>query len=328
MIITRTPLRISFFGGGTDYPVYYRKHGGKILSTTISKYNYLTVRELPPFFDHKYRIRYFKSEYKNTIKEIDHPSVRECLKFLDFSKGIELVHTGDVPAMSGLGSSSAFSVGMLHSLYALKGEFVTKRKLALEAIDIEQNRIGESVGSQDQVAAAFGGLNIIEFMKNGQINVTPVTISSQRIKDLEKSIVIFFTGISRSASEIAQTQILESENKTKELDLMKDMVDEAVGILYSKQRNLDDFGHLLNESWQLKRSITQKISNDFIDSVYERGIKAGAIGGKLLGAGGGGFIAFYVNERKRKRLIEQMSDLLHVPFHFDQMGSHIIHYSK
>lgn len=328
MIITRTPLRISFFGGGTDYPVYYRKHGGKILSTTISKYNYLTVRELPPFFDHKYRIRYFKSEYKNLIEEIDHPSVRECLKFLDYSKGIELVHTGDVPAMSGLGSSSAFSVGMLHSLYALKGEFVTKRKLALEAIDIEQNRIGESVGSQDQVAAAFGGLNIIEFMKNGQINVTPVTISSQRIKDLEKSIVIFFTGISRSASEIAQTQILESENKTKELDLMKDMVDEAVGILYSKQRNLDDFGHLLNESWQLKRSITQKISNDFIDSVYERGIKAGAIGGKLLGAGGGGFIAFYVNERKRKRLIEQMSDLLHVPFHFDQMGSHIIHYSK
>lgn len=328
MIITRTPLRISFFGGGTDYPVYYRKHGGKILSTTISKYNYLTVRELPPFFDHKYRIRYFKSEYKNLIEEIDHPSVRECLKFLDFSKGIELVHTGDVPAMSGLGSSSAFSVGMLHSLYALKGEFVTKRKLALEAIDIEQNRIGESVGSQDQVAAAFGGLNIIEFMKNGQINVTPVTISSQRIKDLEKSIVIFFTGISRSASEIAQTQILESENKTKELDLMKDMVDEAVGILYSKQRNLDDFGHLLNESWQLKRSITQKISNDFIDSVYERGIKAGAIGGKLLGAGGGGFITFYVNERNRKRLIEQMSDLLHVPFHFDQMGSHIIHYSK
>lgn len=328
MIITRTPLRISFFGGGTDYPVYYRKHGGKILSTTISKYNYLTVRELPPFFDHKYRIRYFKSEYKNLIEEIDHPSVRECLKFLDFSKGIELVHTGDVPAMSGLGSSSAFSVGMLHSLYALKGEFVTKRKLALEAIDIEQNRIGESVGSQDQVAAAFGGLNIIEFMKNGQINVTPVTISSQRIKDFEKSIVIFFTGISRSASEIAQTQILESENKTKELDLMKDMVDEAVGILYSKQRNLDDFGHLLNESWQLKRSITQKISNDFIDSVYERGIKAGAIGGKLLGAGGGGFIAFYVNERNRKRLIEQMSGLLHVPFHFDQMGSHIIHYSK
>jgi len=328
LIITRTPLRISFFGGGTDYPVYYRKHGGKILSTTISKYNYLTVRELPPFFDHKYRIRYFKSEYKNLIEEIDHPSVRECLKFLDYSKGIELVHTGDVPAMSGLGSSSAFSVGMLHSLYALKGEFVTKRKLAIEAIDIEQNRIGESVGSQDQVAAAFGGLNIIEFMKNGQINVTPVTISSQRIKDLEKSIVIFFTGISRSASEIAQTQILESENKTKELDLMKDMVDEAVGILYSKQRNLDDFGHLLNESWQLKRSITQKISNDFIDSVYERGIKAGAIGGKLLGAGGGGFIAFYVNERKRKRLIEQMSDLLHVPFHFDQMGSHIIHYSK
>jgi D-glycero-alpha-D-manno-heptose-7-phosphate kinase len=328
LIITRTPLRISFFGGGTDYPVYYRKHGGKILSTTISKYNYLTVRELPPFFDHKYRIRYFKSEYKNTIKEIEHPSVRECLKFLDFSKGIELVHTGDVPAMSGLGSSSAFSVGMLHSLYALKGEFVTKRKLAIEAIDIEQNRIGESVGSQDQVAAAFGGLNVIEFMKNGQINVTPVTISSQRIKDLEKSIVIFFTGISRSASEIAQTQILESENKIKELDLMKDMVDEAVGILYSKQRNLDDFGHLLNESWQLKRSITQKISNDFIDSVYERGIKAGAIGGKLLGAGGGGFIAFYVNERNRKRLIKQMSDLLHVPFHFDQMGSHIIHYSK
>jgi D-glycero-alpha-D-manno-heptose-7-phosphate kinase len=327
LIITRTPFRISFFGGGTDYPVYYRKHGGKILSSTISKYNYLTVRELPPFFDHKYRIRYFKSEYKNLIEEIDHPSVRECLKFLDFSKGIELVHTGDVPAMSGLGSSSAFSVGMLHSLYALKGEFVTKRKLAIEAIDIEQNRIGEYVGSQDQVAAAFGGLNLIEFLKDGRIIVTPLTISQKRLQQLEDSIVLFFTGLSRTASEIAETQIRETKNKIEELNLMKSMVDDAINILYSENKSLDEFGELLNESWKIKRGLTKKISNEYIDSVYRRGIKAGAIGGKLLGAGGGGFIAFYVNEGNRKRLIEQMSDLLHVPFHFEQMGSHIVHYS-
>ena len=198
MIITRTPLRISFLGGGTDYPVYYREHGGKVLSTTISKYNYLTVRELPPFFDHKYRIRYYKSEYKNSLHDIEHPSVKACLEFLKIEKGIELVHTGDVPAMSGVGSSSAFTVGLLHSLYALSGQFITKRKLAYEAIDIEQNIIGEHVGSQDQVAAAFGGFNIIEFFKDDRIIVQPLTLRNSRIKELEDSLVLFFTGISRT----------------------------------------------------------------------------------------------------------------------------------
>ena len=327
MIITRTPLRISFFGGGTDYPAYYTEHGGKVLSTTISKYNYLTIRELPPFFDHKYRIRYFKSEYKNTINEIEHPSVRACLEFLDIDKGIELVHTGDLPAMSGVGSSSAFTVGLLHSLYALKGDFVTKKKLALEAIEIEQNKIGESVGSQDQVAAAFGGLNLIEFLKDGRIIVTPLTISQKRVQQLEDSIVLFFTGLSRTASEIAETQIHETKNKIKELNLMKSMVDNAMEILYS-ECNLDEFGELLNESWKIKRSLTKKVSNKNIDNIYQRGIDAGAIGGKLLGAGGGGFIAFYVNSEKKENLINAMSELLHVPFHFDQMGSHIIHYSR
>jgi D-glycero-alpha-D-manno-heptose-7-phosphate kinase len=328
VIITRTPLRISFFGGGTDYPVYYRENGGKVLSASISKYNYLTVRELPPFFEHKYRIRYFKSEYKNTIKEIEHPSVRACLEFLDIDKGIELVHTGDVPAMSGVGSSSAFTVGLLHSLYALKGDFVTKKKLALEAIEIEQKKIGECVGSQDQVAASFGGLNLIEFLKDGRIIVTPLTISQKRLQQLEDSIVLFFTGLSRTASEIAETQIRETQNKIKELNLMKSMVDDAINILYSENKSLDEFGELLNESWKIKRGLTEKISNEYIDSVYRRGIKAGAIGGKLLGAGGGGFIAFYVNSEKKNKLINEMSELLHVPFHFDQMGSHIIHYSK
>ena len=328
MIITRTPLRISFFGGGTDYPIYYKQHGGKVLSTTISKYNYLTIRELPPFFDHKFRIRYYKSEHKNTIDEIEHPSVKSCLKFMNIIKGIELVHTGDVPAMSGVGSSSAFTVGLLHSLYALKGDFVTKRKLALEAINIEQNHIGESVGSQDQVAASFGGFNVIEFLKDGRIIVSPITISQERLKKLESSIVLFFTGLSRTASEIAETQILESKNKIKDLNLMKTMVDEAVDILYSDYRNLDEFGELLNESWKIKRSLTNKISNEYIDEIYLRGLNAGATGGKLLGAGGGGFIAFYVNEKNKNNLIKQMSDLLHVPFHFDQMGSHIIHFSK
>lgn len=328
MIITRTPLRISFFGGGTDYPVYYRENGGKVLSASISKYNYLTVRELPPFFEHKYRIRYFKSEYKNTIKEIEHPSVKACLEFLDIDKGIELVHTGDVPAMSGVGSSSAFTVGLLHSLYALKGDFVTKKKLALEAIEIEQNKIGECVGSQDQVAASFGGLNLIEFLKDSRIIVTPLTISQKRLQQLEDSIVLFFTGLSRTASEIAETQIHETKNKIKELNLMKSMVDDAINILYSENKSLDEFGELLNDSWQIKRGLTKKISNEYIDSVYRRGIKGGAIGGKLLGAGGGGFIAFYVNPEKKNKLINEMPELLHVPFHFDQMGSHIIHYSK
>ena len=208
--------------------------------------------------------------------------------------------------MSGVGSSSAFTVGLLHSLYALKGEFVTKRKLAIEAINVEQNLIGEAVGSQDQVAAAFGGLNIREFMKDGRIIVNPVTIHQNRFKELEKSLLLFFTGISRTASEIAKTQINELKNKSKELNLMKEMVDEAVDILYSKNRNLDEFGNLLNESWQIKRNITDKISSAFIDSIYNRGIKAGAIGGKLLGAGGGGFMLSCSTE-KQDSVIQELS---------------------
>jgi len=327
LIITRTPLRISFFGGGTDYPIYYREHGGKVLSTTFSKYNYLTIRELPPFFDHKYRIRYYKSEYRNNIEEIEHPSVKATLNFLNIERGIELVHTGDVPAMSGVGSSSAFTVGLLHSLYALKGEFVTKQKLALESIDIEQNHIGEYVGSQDQIAAAYGGLNIIEFMKDGTVKVNPLTIKQERIQQLEDSICLFFTGISRNASQIAKSQIEHTKNKIIELYEMKQMVDEALAILYSETRSLNEFGLLLHESWKIKRTITNRISSDYIDEIYRTGINAGAIGGKLLGAGGGGFIAFYVESEKKNMLMERLKDLVHVPFHFEQIGSHIVHYS-
>jgi len=328
LIITRTPLRISFFGGGTDYPAYYREHGGKVLSTTISKYNYLTIRELPPFFDHKYRIRYYKSEYKNLLDDIEHPSVKACLKFLQIENGIELVHTGDVPAMSGVGSSSAFTVGLLHSLYALNGQFVTKRKLAYEAIEIEQKIIGEHVGSQDQVAAAFGGFNLVEFFKDNRIVVQPITIPQNRQKNLEDSLVLFFTGISRTASEVAKTQIKETPKKIKELGQMKEMVEQAIEILHDTGTSLDEFGKLLNESWKIKRSITEKISNSKIDLIYERGLEAGALGGKLLGAGGGGFILFYVSPSQKNRLINQLSDLLHVPFHFECMGSHIVHYSQ
>lgn len=328
MIITRTPLRISFFGGGTDYPVYYREHGGEVLSTTISKYNYLTVRELPPFFDHKFRIRYYKSEYTSSINDIQHPSVKACLKFLKIKNGIELVHTGDVPAMSGVGSSSAFTVGLLHSLYALCGQFVTKRKLAYEAIEIEQKIIGEHVGSQDQVAAAFGGFNLIEFFKDDRIVVQPITIKPDRLKGLENSLVLFFTGISRTASEVAKTQIKVTPKKIKELGQMKKMVKQAIDILQDTGSNLDEFGKLLNESWKIKRSMTEKISNPNIDLIYERGLKAGALGGKLLGAGGGGFIIFYVPPSRKNRLINDLSDFLHVPFHFESMGSHIVHYSQ
>ena len=298
-----------------------------MLSTTISKYNYLTVRELPPFFDHKYRIRYYKSEYTNSIDEIQHPSVKACLNFLKVKNGIELVHTGDVPAMSGLGSSSAFTVGLLHSLYALSGQFVTKRKLAYEAIDIEQNIIEEHVGSQDQVAAAFGGLNLIEFSKSDNIVVHPLTIPASRIDELQNSLVLFFTGISRTASEIAKTQIENTPNKIKELCKIGEMVDQAVDILSNHSTPLAEFGKLLNHTWQLKRSITQEISNDSIDSIYQRGLDAGASGGKLLGAGGGGFILFFVTPKKKAALIHELGELLHVPFHFESMGSHVIHYS-
>lgn len=328
MIISRTPFRISFFGGGTDYPVWYKENKGVVLSTTINKYCYITTRYLPPFFNYKYRIRYTFREEANNISEIKHPSVKECLKFLNINKGVEMVHTSDLPAMSGIGSSSAFTVGFLNSLYGLTGKIIGKRQLALDAINIEQNLIKEDVGSQDQVAAAFGGFNKIEFGGNEKIRVQPIVISEDKLKLLQDHLLLFFTGFSRNASEIAKEQIKATPFKNKELKTMQGMVQEAINILNSGSDNIKDFGRLMGESWNIKKSLTNKISNSQIDNIYQAGIEAGVLGGKLCGAGSGGFMLFFAPPEVHAKIKERLKNLLYVPFYFDRTGSQIIFYSS
>ena len=325
MIITRTPFRISFFGGGTDYPVWYDENGGAVISASINKYCFITCRYLPPFFDYKYRIVYSKREEVNLLTEIDHRSVRECLGFMNLERGIEIHHDGDLPARTGLGSSSSFTVGLLHALHALKGCMVSKRQLALDAIHVEQEKIRENVGSQDQTVAAFGGFNKITFAKDNNILVQPVIMGPDRLENFQNHLMLFFTGFSRTASEIAEEQIKQTPNKKTELRTMHAMVDEAVTIL-SSSRDLDEFGKLLHETWKIKRSLTSKISNPNIDRIYETAIKAGAIGGKLLGAGGGGFILFFVRPENQAGVKKALKPLLHVPFKFEGLGSQIIYY--
>lgn len=327
MIISRTPFRISFFGGGTDYPVFYEENEGAVLSTSINKYCYIICRYLPPFFDHKYRIRYSKREETQTISEIQHPSVRECLNFINPDHGVEIQHNADLPAMSGLGSSSAFTVGLLNGLYALKGKMTTKRQLALDAIHVEQEMIKENVGSQDQTVAAFGGFNKIVFGGSQRIVVFPVTIDHDKLDSLQDHLMLFFTGFSRNASEIAEEQIRTTPEKTKELTTMVGMVDEAVNILNSSEGKLMDFGKLLDETWKLKRSLTQSITTPFIDEVYESAMEAGATGGKILGAGGGGFILLFVKPELQRNVREKLGKLLYVPFRFHDLGSQIIYYA-
>lgn len=327
MIITRTPFRISFFGGGTDYPVWYEKNGGAVLATSINKYCYVTCRYLPPFFEHKYRIVYSKNELTKTISEIQHPSVRATLGYMDIDKGVEIHHDGDLPARSGLGSSSSFTVGLLHALYAQKGKMVTKRQLALDAIHIEQEILKENVGAQDQTTAAFGGFNKIEFGGEQQILVNPITLNKNKYILLQNHLMLFFTGFSRFASEIAAEQISKTPDKKTELHRMHEMVDEAIDILNGSDSDILDFGRLLHESWTLKRSLTDKISTPEIDRIYNDARDAGAVGGKLLGAGGGGFILFFVEPEKQPIVKEKLKSLLHVPFNFDTMGSQIIYYA-
>jgi len=327
MVISRTPFRISFFGGGTDYPVWYKENRGAVLSTTINKYCYISCRYLPPFFDYKYRIRYSLREETHSIFQIKHPSARECLKFLNISKGIEMMHTSDIPAQSGIGSSSAFTVGFLNALYALIGKMVTKRQLSRDAINIEQNLIKENVGSQDQVAAAFGGFNKIEFGGEKGFYVYPITITKKKMDLLQDYLMLFFTGFSRNASDIASEQIKNTPRKKKELQAMKEMVEEAVKILNRESNDIEDFGKLLHESWKIKRTLTDFISTSKIDEIYETGLSAGALGGKLLGAGGGGFIMFFAHPEDQPLIKERLKDFLYVPFRFDNLGSQVILYS-
>ncbi|MFH1940938.1 MAG: kinase [bacterium] len=328
MIITRTPFRISFFGGGSDYPVFYKEHGGAVLSTTINKYCYITCRILPPFFDHRFRIRYSNKEETQTIDEIVHPSVRACLKYMGIDKGLEIVHTGDIPAMSGIGSSSSFTVGLLNALYALKGEVVTKRRLAFDAIHVEQDLIGEPVGSQDQTAAAFGGFNRIDFGgKKDGIFVQTIPVKSEKLEYLNSCLLFYFTGFPRYASEVANEQIAQTPKKIRELSLMKEMVDEAITILNQPIEKFHEFGKLLHESWMVKKKLTTLISNGNIDDIYQAAINAGAIGGKLCGAGGGGFMLLFVPPENQNGVKDTLKDLLLVPFRFENLGSHLIFYS-
>ena len=322
MIITRTPFRVSFFGGGTDYPAWYKENGGAVLSASIDKYCYLTVRHFPPFFDSRYRIRYSRTEDTRTHDEIEHPAVRECLKFLDLKEGLEILHTADLPAMSGLGSSSSFTVGLLHALHALRGKEVAKQELAEQAIHVEQERIKENVGSQDQVAAAFGGVNRIEFSGKKGIAVSPVAVSHGRLRDLEDRLLLFFTGFSRRASEVAAEQVRNIPQKAAELARMRAMVDEGQRIVETE--DLDDLGALLHEAWMLKRGLSPVITNDDLDAIYERGRAAGALGGKLLGAGGGGVMLFYVPKEKKNAVRAALKKFLCVPFRFETEGSRII----
>jgi len=327
MIISRTPFRISFFGGGTDYPIWYDEYGGAVLSTTINKYCYLNVRKLPPFFEYKHRIRYHKNEEVNCLSEINHPSVREIAKFLNISEGIEIVHSADVPARSGLGTSSTFSVGLLNAFYALNNYMPTKRELALDAINIEQNIIGESVGSQDQVAAAFGGFNKITFMQDRTFDVSPMILSEERLLELQNSLLLCFTGFARSASSVATKQIEQTKSRYKELTLISEMCIEAQKVLLDLNCSINEFGKLLGESWLVKKSLTDVISNNHIDEMYEAGIDAGAIGGKLLGAGSGGFMLFFAPKEKHEKIMERLSDKLFVLFRFESTGSKIIYFT-
>ena len=326
MIITRTPYRISFFGGGTDYPAYYLKYGGKVLGTAIDKYCYLNIRKLPPFFGHKHRIVYSIIENVNSIEEIAHPSVRETLKYLNIDYGVSIHHDGEIPARSGMGSSSAFTVGLLYSLYALEGKTTSKQELALEAINIEQELIKEHVGSQDQTFAAYGGLNVINFLSNGQIVVEPIIMKPDRLEDFESKFMLFFTGFSRTASEISADNIKNIPNNGISLSRMKDMVDEGFNILVSPDRDLIEFGALLNEAWKLKKTLSTNISMPEIDEMYEIAMASGAIGWKLLGAGGGGFIVFYVQPENQLKVREALNKYLYVPFNFEFDGSRIIVY--
>lgn len=323
MIITRTPFRISFFGGGTDYPAWYLRHGGAVLAAAIDKYCYLTCRYLPPFFEHRFRVVWSKIERCQTIDEIEHPAVREVLRHLKFDRGIEIHHDGDLPARSGMGSSSSFTVGLLHALYALQGQIPSKRQLALESMHIEQERLKETVGSQDQVLAAHGGFNYVTFAEDGEIAVKPMTLTAELINSLNDHLMLFYTGVTRTASEVAESYLQNIENNERHMRALGEMVEEGLAIL-TDGGDLSRFGRLLHRAWEAKRSLSPIVSNAEVDDLYSQARAAGAVGGKLTGAGGGGFMLLFVEPHNRRRVRDRLSALLHVPFRFAPSGSQVI----
>lgn len=325
MIITQTPFRMSFFGGGTDFSGFYNEHGGAVLSTTFDKYAYVTVRHLPPFFDYRTHLTYSKEEKVNSIEEIKHPAIRNAMQWLDMHK-IRMTYEADLPARSGLGTSSSFAVGMLEAFYALKGKYADKRKLADDAIYLERTLCAESGGIQDQIAASFGGFNRIDFSRDGY-TVRPVIMNRERKEELNSQLMLFFTGFSRFSSDIQKGTEKSMKDKTSQLIEMYHLVDEAEKILTDKNISLNDFGKLLDYTWKLKRGISAGISTGSIDEQYAKAMNAGALGGKLLGAGGGGFLLFYVPLEKQADVKNALKDQMCVPFKFENDGTKIIYYS-
>jgi len=326
MIITRTPFRLSFFGGGTDFPDFFREHGGSVLSTTINHYCYITCRILPPFFEYNYSLRYSITERCKAVDEIQHTIVRESLKHLAFHPGIEVSHSGDLPANSGIGSSSAFAVGFLNALHGLSSRMMTKREIAKQAIYIEREMLKDNVGMQDQIATSFGGFNRIDFFESNKFLVTPMIISGNRLDYLNNSLIMVYTNIFRVSSEIAAHAVFNAKKNVLALKEMKAQVDEAINILAGTE-SVDRFGELLDEAWLLKRSLSNKVSNSAIDTMYERAKKSGALGGKICGAGGGGFFLFYVPQDRRKRFLEEFKESIHVPFRFENYGSQVVFFT-
>ena len=327
MVISRTPYRISFFGGGTDYPAWYLRHGGSVLSATIDKYCYLTCRYLPPFFEHRIRILYSVMEHCQTLEEIKHPAVREILRYLRLHRGLEIHHDGDLPGRSGMGSSSAFTVGLLHALYALQGKMTSKRQLALESIHLEQDVLRETVGSQDQVSAAYGGLNQIHFLTGGGIDVRPVILPPERLRELNAHLMLFYTGIKRTASGIAESYVSDIDARSAMLHRMQDLVQRSCEVLAGAS-DLAVFGRMLHEMWEAKRSLSDQVSNAHIDGFYAQARTAGALGGKLLGAGGGGFLLFFAPPERHAAIRRALGHLIHVPFQFERSGSQIIFFDQ
>jgi D-glycero-alpha-D-manno-heptose-7-phosphate kinase len=326
VIISRTPYRVSFFGGGTDYPAWYLKEGGAVLSTSIDKYCYITARYLPPFFAEKHRIVWSHIETVSSVSEILHPAVREGLKFLGFSNasGVEIHHQGDLPARSGIGSSSTFAVGLINALSALQERKMNKHDLALKALELEQQVLKENVGSQDQVAAAYGGLNIIHFKPDGSIHVEPLAVSAARVEEFEKHLMLLYTGTTRLSGEIAASVIAAMRDKTAQLRQMRQLVDDAAGIL-SGNKSVTAIGEMLHQTWQLKRGLAENVSSSEVDDIYKTAREHGAIGGKLLGAGSKGFMLFFVPPEKQQAVRQALSRFVWVPFHFESDGSTTIY---
>ncbi len=326
MIITRTPFRVSFFGGGTDYPSWFKRHGGAVLATSIDKYCYISCRRLPPFFDHKHRIVYSKIENISSLDQITHPAVRAIFNWREINDGLEIHHDGDLPARSGLGSSSAFTVGLLNALNALNGKISSKQDLATEAIHVEQNLIKENVGSQDQICASYGGFNRIEFHEDSRFTVEPIIFSGQKKELLHSHLMLCFTGFSRIASDIAKSQLENMKDRENELKKIHQFVDEGLSILQSMNFSVREFGKLLHEAWIQKRSLSSQVSTPAIDLIYDVAIRNGALGGKILGAGGGGFLLLFAPPERHAKIRQVLKDLVHVPFNFESSGSRVVLY--